>query len=44
LVGSAGEHQPLVIANVPQRLLPARVGRGWTIAATRNRNPRRHLD
>ena len=28
LVGSAGEHQPLVIANVPQRLLPARVGRG----------------
>ena len=28
LVGSAGEHQPLVIANVLQRLLPARVGRG----------------
>ena len=25
LVGSAGEHQPLVIANVLQRLLPARV-------------------
>jgi hypothetical protein len=24
LVGSAGEHQPLVIANVLQRLLPAR--------------------
>jgi hypothetical protein len=28
LVGSAGEHQPLVIANVLQRLLPARVARG----------------
>ena len=27
LVGSAGEHQPLVIANVLQRLLPSRVGR-----------------
>ena len=27
LGGSAGEHQPLVIANVLQRLLPARVGR-----------------
>jgi hypothetical protein len=28
LVGSAGEHQPLVIASVLQRLLPARVARG----------------
>jgi hypothetical protein len=28
LVGSAGEHQPLVIANVLQRLLPTGVGRG----------------
>ena len=28
LVGSAGEHQPLVIANVLMRLLPARVARG----------------
>ena len=28
LVGSAGEHQPLVIGNVVQRLLPARVARG----------------
>ena len=28
LVGSAGEHQPLVIANVLLRLLPARVARG----------------
>ena len=27
LGGSAGEHQPLVIASVLQRLLPARVGR-----------------
>ena len=25
LVGSAGEHQPLVIANVLQRLMPARM-------------------
>jgi hypothetical protein len=30
LVGSAGEHQPMVIANVLQRLLPTRVGRGGT--------------
>jgi hypothetical protein len=28
LVGSAGEHRPLVIANVLQRLLPPRVARG----------------
>jgi hypothetical protein len=28
LVGSTGEHQRLVIANVLQRLLPARVGQG----------------
>jgi hypothetical protein len=28
LVGSAGEHQPLAIANVLLRLLPARVARG----------------
>lgn len=28
LEGSAGEHQPLVIANVVQRLLPARVAPG----------------
>jgi hypothetical protein len=28
LVGSAGEHQPLVIGNVLRRLLPARVARG----------------
>jgi hypothetical protein len=28
LVGSAGEHQPLVIANVLMRLLAARVERG----------------
>ena len=28
LVGSAGEHQPLVIANVLTRLLPAGVARG----------------
>jgi hypothetical protein len=28
LVGSAGEHQPLAIASVLQRLLPARMGRG----------------
>ena len=27
LTGSAGEHQPLVIANVLLRLLPARLGR-----------------
>ena len=28
LVGSAGEHQPMAIANVLQRLLPAGVKRG----------------
>jgi hypothetical protein len=28
LVGSAGEHQPLVIAKVLMRLLPARVAPG----------------
>jgi hypothetical protein len=28
LAGSAGEHRPLVIANVLMRLLPARVARG----------------
>jgi hypothetical protein len=28
LVGGAGEHQPVVIANVLVRLLPARVERG----------------
>ena len=28
LVGSAGEHQPMVLANVLQRLLPASVARG----------------
>ena len=28
LVGSAGEHQPFVIANVLTRLLPAAVARG----------------
>jgi hypothetical protein len=30
LVGRSGEHQPLVIANVLMRLLPARVARGKT--------------
>jgi hypothetical protein len=28
LVGSAGEHQPLVIGNVLLRLLPAKIARG----------------